>query len=51
VLPPEGGGRAERRPAEGAPGDGPRFDKLAVNYQAAAKLAMIERYLRLLTAN
>ena len=26
-----------------------RFDKLAVNYLATAKLAMIERYLRLLT--
>ena len=26
-----------------------RFDKLAVNYLATVKLAMIERYLRLLT--
>ena len=26
-----------------------RFDKLAVNYQATVKLAMIQRYLRLLT--
>jgi transposase len=26
-----------------------RFDKLAVNYPATVKLAMIERYLRLLT--
>jgi transposase len=28
-----------------------RFDKLAVNYLATVKLAMIERYLRLLTPN
>jgi transposase len=28
-----------------------RFDKLAVNYLATVKLAMIQRYLRLLTRN
>ena len=28
---------------------GTRFDKLAVNYEATVKLAMIQRYLRLLT--
>ncbi len=30
---------------------GTRFDKLAVNYLATVKLAMIQRYLRLLTRN
>jgi transposase len=29
---------------------GTRYDKLAVNYEATVKLAMIQRYLRLLTA-
>lgn len=29
---------------------GTRFDKLAVNYEATVKLAMIQRYLRTLTA-
>jgi transposase len=28
-----------------------RYDKLAVNYEATAKLAMIRRYLKLLTAS